>query len=477
MRKSKLFTLLSLLSEEEYKRFGRFIRSPYYGYNPHLSPLYKYISKYFPNLDSTKLNRELVFKKIFVGEAFDWNKLRKLMSALTQLTEEFLIVLELEKTPFQKRKWLAQALSNRGEFVMFDKETKHLLHKLEERPHRDINYFQERTDLLSRRYFHPEYKRYDKEDLTMQELTESLDSYFGLAKMRYGLEIKNRNKLFSINIEERFILALKQETQNGLLSKIPIFKIYSLLHSAISSQEEEEILAFEKDFFQNSMYLPRIDAQVIFFNGLNFFIRKLNQGSVNYYRKILNWYKLGLDRDLIIEKNIISETTYANIVVIACKEKEFNWADDFIEEYQSFLHPEIQEDVFLLNKCILSFYQDKFEEITFFISSHSFSPRFLPKIRLLEIQAIFGQYLTDSSYFEVLIAKIKAFDIFIKRTNVLSSESSKPYHKSIKLIESVANKLIKKEKKEAIILWLNDKGRNKDSNIKNWILEMLSWIG
>ncbi len=471
MQKSKLIKLLKSLNEEELKRLGRFIRSPFYGYNPNITLLYEYVRKYYPELNSSKLNREKVFAKLFPEEQFSWNKLKKLMTALSQLVEEFLITMELEQNDFQKRKWLNKALGRRQVYDAFDRGTTHLLEELEEGSNRNMDFFKEQLELLSDRYFHPKFNPYDKKDLSMERMGECLDSYFGLAKMRLGTEIMVRNRILGRNVEQRFLDSLRKEREKGWLSNNPTYELYQHLHSILEEAEGGDFENLNQLFFEKVHSLQRIDQQVLFFHSLNYIIRKVNQGNAEFSSKALEWYKLGLNQELLIEQGRMSETTFGNIVIFGCREKQFDWTKAFIEDWKQYLDPEILEDAFAFNMASWYFYQNEFEDTVSFLMSHSFSIPYQLKVRLTEIRAFFEQFLKDDSYYEVLIAKIQAFENFIKRNTFFSKNNLEPYLNCIRIIEKLTNKISKRERKHKIIEWLENKTRSRRVITKNWLFE------
>ena len=52
----------------------------------------------------------------------------------------------------------------------------------------------------------------------------------------------------------------------------------------------------------------------------NYGIRKVNQGDKSFERIALNWYKVGLDIGVLIDKRRMSMITFNNIAALAFKE-------------------------------------------------------------------------------------------------------------------------------------------------------------
>ena len=71
MKKIKLFELISTFDKVEWKRFGKFLNSPYHNSGRDFDTLYRLLHKYFPELNEKKLNNEYVYSKLYPGHKFD----------------------------------------------------------------------------------------------------------------------------------------------------------------------------------------------------------------------------------------------------------------------------------------------------------------------------------------------------------------------------------------------------------------------
>ena len=91
MQQSKLFTLLSGLEAAEFRWLHKFLKSPFYNTNEKILNLFLYIKKYYPDLDSPKLAKEITFQYLFPKQQFQAQKMRKLMHELATLVEDFMV--------------------------------------------------------------------------------------------------------------------------------------------------------------------------------------------------------------------------------------------------------------------------------------------------------------------------------------------------------------------------------------------------
>ena len=91
MKNNQLIKLLSALSPEELRGFSRFVRSPNGCVGQSPLKLINILKKYYPDFSSAAFQKEKVFRRLYPGQPFNNNLLRKACSRLKQLLENYLI--------------------------------------------------------------------------------------------------------------------------------------------------------------------------------------------------------------------------------------------------------------------------------------------------------------------------------------------------------------------------------------------------
>jgi len=90
MLSSSLTDILRSFSKKEIKEFGLFVESPYYNTSEATTKLYYEIIKFYPAFSSRNYDKEYLFSKVYRGGILKEDLLRKLLSNLIKLTNEFL---------------------------------------------------------------------------------------------------------------------------------------------------------------------------------------------------------------------------------------------------------------------------------------------------------------------------------------------------------------------------------------------------
>ena len=400
MQNRKLVKILKTLTQDEFRGLNRWLKSPFFNTNTHLIILYEYLRHYFPEFDSGKLNKEKVFAKLFPQLDFNKDKFAALLKRLTRLTEDYLIWLESEKEEFDRRKRLLKVYANRNLFDLYERARFRFLEDLEKLPYRDLEYYQTQIELHADFYFHPLNNKYDLEDDSLGKLMENLDAYFVLSKLSFTNEMKSHERILKKKYDVHFLKGI-EENQNIYQHNIPI-KLYTLLIKLFEENSTSDFEELETIFFMNIDQLSSKDRQRIYLYGLNYASRQLNTGKSIFSKKAFEWYRFGLQDDLLIQNGKVSEISFGNIVICGCREKEFEWTEDFLITYQGQLHAKRKEDVVQYNRGLIYFYKGEFEKAFNILTSYDFEYSFQLKVRLTTLRVLFEQFLMDSTYLRTI---------------------------------------------------------------------------
>ncbi|KAA3636792.1 MAG: hypothetical protein DWQ02_07645, partial [Bacteroidetes bacterium] len=412
MYKSKLIKLLSLLTPEESRMFYKFIRSVFYQNNANVVRLYEYLRKYYPDFPEKKLQKELVFEKLFPGRTYSLNTLAALMSKMVRLLQEFLLILDLRSDQFEREKRLVRIYGQRNQYDLFEKGTRELLDQLvsSETPSL-IN-----TIALNHQlYFHPLHNKYDPEDDSLENLMDALDQYFVLEKMRYGIALMSKQKILTHPYKWKLMEAVR-EGSSDIISPI-LFQLYTIAFALLEEKRSVNFKSFEKLFFEHIQDLDNRDKSLLYFTGLNYANGQVNAGKTAFSPIALKWYQDGLTNNLLLDNQKMDETTFGNIVTYGCREKEYAWTKNFISFYQVLLEDETREAVVTYNLALLHFSLQEFDKALAILNNYSFPEKDQPKARLTIIRTLFELFLKDQDYYDVLISNIRSFEMVISRNS------------------------------------------------------------
>ena len=173
MAESKIISYLEDMSSRERERFNQFVHSPYFNQHEKTRELLQII------LDTeNNIPREVLFEKLFPGDAFDEQQLYNVLSSLKKLYHQFLAVEYWTSEPLAQELATVSACFERNQFELMLNRSKLMEKMLDKYPHRDSHYYQIQFQLQHKLgYYHSNYvKRTDSSWL--QTMYDTLDHYF-----------------------------------------------------------------------------------------------------------------------------------------------------------------------------------------------------------------------------------------------------------------------------------------------------------
>lgn len=440
MQSTKIVKLLIILTPTEFRRFRKFLQSPFHTTNTNLLPLYEEFSKYHPDFTSPRLSRERIFEKAFPKTSFSAVRYNKLTYELTLLVEDYLLHLEIHRDDFRRRRMLNTIYGKRNQYEFFKKETKALLVDLEAIPFRDFEYYKAQSELNYEYYFHVLTPKHTLKDTAISELTTSIDRKLVLEKLRIASELKSRERTLATKYDIRFLEEILDENDAGFMEDNLSVGLFRLLFQLFEQDRQLEAFNRLKEGYSKAIQRLRNEDQSLFFvNLINFAAQQINSGDTAFYKEALDLYKLALEVDLLIESERMHEAIFANIVIMGCHEGEFIWVEKFIDNYQKYLDETIKPDVVTHSRGLWYFYQNDFHNAYDQFFNYNFSHVWQPSARNNLIRTLYELFLLDESYFDVLMAQMEAFERFLNRSKVLNDFTKTAYLNFIFVIKNLTN--------------------------------------
>ncbi|HRJ04817.1 MAG TPA: hypothetical protein PK605_10495, partial [Ignavibacteria bacterium] len=111
MQNSSITRTLKNFSKEEFKEFGKFVNSPYFNTSEATALLFDEIKKYYPLFNKKNYSRESLFAAVYGSREYRDDLLRKLISNLIILTEEFIFIHSIRKDSALKKITLLDSIN------------------------------------------------------------------------------------------------------------------------------------------------------------------------------------------------------------------------------------------------------------------------------------------------------------------------------------------------------------------------------
>ncbi len=361
MQNSKLLTFLKTFTKAELKAFGLFVKSPYFNTSKKVVQLYEYIRVAAPSFTARRLSKQKAFDYLYPNKPYKEILLLQLMSELVKLIEIFWVHEDIQKEALQKELQLIKIYRNKQLTPYWERARNRLADSINDLGTNDRYYYQFKLALDLHDAIENEKQR--NREPNLQNISNSIDYYYFVTKLKYYCKALNYQRFQSVNYEwlmiEELLITI-EEKQDALL-KIPAIAIY--YHGVKTLlQNEHTKIHFEKLkqlLHQHATRFDKGEIQNMFVLARNYCIRQLRKGSKKYLAEVFDLYKIEISQNLLLEEGKLSASTYKNITTVALSLKKFTWLEEFIYEYKW----AVNSETYNFNLAQLRFHQQKYQEV------------------------------------------------------------------------------------------------------------------
>lgn len=421
MKNSKLIGLLQTFDANEWRQFEDFVASPYFNNNENLIQLCTFLGRYAPGFSSSALTKEKAYKAVFPGTPFDARQMGYLMNYLIQLAEEFLSVQHYRRKNLQVKIDILAEYSRRE----LEKHYNFLYRKTKEeldsaRP--DAGQFEFRYSLAEVASQHFIRQRVRSFDPTLQNAVNALDELYFLRKLKYSIEMLNRQAIVSTDYELSFIDEV-QTYLSGRKVRPPLIDIYLHIYLSLANDSDEHFAQLILLIERHSDNIELAEKRIIYLYAINFCARKIRQGKDQYVHTVLGIYLRGIRDRSLFEDEYLSHWTYTNVVKLLLRQKDYEQAENFIKTYSDNLQPQSREDALHFNLAELYYQKEEYGEVLSHLSQLNFSDLFYH----MGSRTVLIKTYYESDEIESLLSLLASFSNFLRRNKKIAPGLKKTY--------------------------------------------------
>ena len=334
MYSTQLIELLKVLNKKELRKLREYLKSDYLNPNKEVRKLFLFIKKYAPEYTSARLNKKNVWHYLFGGQQFDNGRLNKVSHRLKRLTEDFLIIYDLQQNDLQKERLLLQSLENRNH-ADYSKKSKKIIKVISQKPENSksakdyLNLFELNYALWS----DVNTEKIGQDDLAFKESNTNLDTFYFLNKLKIILEYETSKGIIKNNFEmahQAEIIALIQN-HDAFRDSILVKLLLKALQM-VKSNKLEDYLPLKQLLFDSIGALPTNEVRDIWVLMNNFNIRHLGQRPTFFAKEGYYLFCFAEENDFLLENGRIRDIEYINASVVGFFSNEKQWAFDFLRD-------------------------------------------------------------------------------------------------------------------------------------------------
>ncbi|CAN5472066.1 hypothetical protein BH10BAC5_BH10BAC5_12540 [soil metagenome] len=414
MLSTSTIQILKSLSLKELKRFRDFIKSPYFNTTTALEKIFEVVLESRPNYDLDSLKYENISKVIFPTGEYKEKRIRNLYSEFGNLLRKFLGYEEMQSYKnYELDILIADAMTRKNLFEIAEKFIhKSLLNNESSVIIDDLNDLYKHRILCSTimintqefKHSHFDRLRVNYEALVTQFMRNAFtntDIYSSEYQTRSSDELSTEKKNeFSFNdaylqsLDINKFLNLLKQSNHKFYSYLKIH--YMLYYFSSNSINNEQFYELKNEIFKIIPNIHKDDAYVMILRMHFIICGKLLNTDKKFNNELFELGKFfcGLKifpNDSIVYMHLVFFTDlFTNAMIL----KEYDWAEDFINEFINYIGIEHRENEYNYCHGILNFKRGKFEESLNFFNevkplhiTHKVSIRYYMLMNYIELKA------------------------------------------------------------------------------------------
>lgn len=482
------FTLIKILkkfSRSEINEFEKFLNSPFYNNHSTIVKLYSELKKYYPDFDDIRLSKKQLFSIASQKKKYDDRLFRKYLSRINKLAEEYLNVLQMRSEPYRTEINILIQLYKRELDEVFNKKLNAVENIINKNGRLDSNYYQNLHHISRLKYnvkINDNYFKSFNEELFNS--SNYLLNYF-LSEASFLLnQIEINNYSFSITN--------KVNPLSTILNVSGINEYINILNKNKSIGFKDTILFLE--IIINDINLNSPSKGAAAFNNLNklfqqnsgkfsdemlsYILQRMNvfciieniKGVRNWDKELFKNYKLLIENNLLNSdgKKKITILDFRSILSVALKNKEYNWAENFITDNFKNIKDERMTDIRNYGTAILLFHKKMYSDSLDYITK--IKSKSLPVV--IDIYVLKMKIFYIQGYFDTAAAVADSFRHFINGNKLIGELLKITLNNFLKYYRKILIFRIKKDQKRLLRLKSELKKSN-NTRDKKWILEII----
>ncbi len=360
MRSTKIYKLLHDLPEDTRKQFALFVASPYFNPIPRLVLLLEILAQHLLRYKVRNLSEQDTFALLLPDQRYDQNRLRKDCSALVKLLMQFLAQQQFQNAQHLQGNFMLKGLYQHALDAFlpsyWEQVDADFIH--DATPAAELHEAMVEMGLIRYRYDLRQPSRDSDVDIdgliTQQELAH-------LIRKMELCYMQLNNRLVTGKGMQRDDAPFLAEVAAHLPLLPPKTQMYFHLHRCTMTPAlEEAYLAFKALLTASALDHDAQDE--MYTAALNYCARQLNAGQQKYLRETFDLYQELLGKQQAGAAPSLLSSHFKNIVVVASRLGEFEWARQFVAQYVPHLQGEFNRNAYHFSLGYIAFMQGQFPQ-------------------------------------------------------------------------------------------------------------------
>lgn len=408
---SKLWVTFQTMNFQERQRCSDWLEAPFHNVPAACKVYYQLLLKEFHDGKPPDKNR--LFLKVFPDRTYDDQMMRLLDSQLLKYLEKYLIFLHQENDPLDFL-WLK---SNLFQELKLTKNQQAVFHQisatLEKQNLRNADYHWHRYKLSYQKSLLTQHQQKDSGQ-ELQAHFELLDDAYISAILRQTCYLLANQSVYNTHFDLGVLPFILDYLKVRTRPLAPAIQVYLAYYRLITDpHQQENFYQFYHHLEHYHGLLPENEQRDLYLAANNFCIRQLNKGKKEFEQTALDIYKRILNKNLF--KEGMSYLTFSNIVALALKTGDLDWAERFILTHSAILLDEDREGSMALNLARLAYSRKDYSAALTLLQKADFRNL----LNHLVAKSLLIKVYYEAGEFETLDYQLTAMKAFLYRHKVM----------------------------------------------------------
>jgi hypothetical protein len=421
MKKNRFHELYQNLTAKTRKQFVLYVHSAFFNQNKNLRLLIEVIEQEYKAKKA--LDKKEIYARCFAPEPYNDLKFNNLISDLLQLLYDFLAQCRYQAEKDLQKQLLLHTLLDQEQVEPCNLHLERYAQMLDAQVWQDSHFWYhtyQLQDLQDQHLMSQEKRVYTPH---LQWRNDALDRFYQLEKVKIACDMASRNTAVNADYHCTFIEDITQwyENKPEELESFPVLRIYLAAYQMLKDKADAAYLQLKALLEAKLKVIPQQELRLLYTYVLNFAVLRINSGQTHYYQEILYLYKLLLQESILFKNGNLTQWTFTNIITAGIRTGDYAWTEQFIQEYQHYLAPDLRQNVYTYNLASLYFEKKDYAAALQTLHAVEFTDAFYHlSAKLIQLKSYF--LLGEQ---EALWALVNATRRFIQRNRQLSNYQKK----------------------------------------------------
>ena len=365
------------------------------------------------------VDKKQIHNQFFKNETFNDVKIRLMLSDLNLLAEKFLAAKEAIEDKDYIAKVNIRHLKNNGSEILLDKLVVRDKKRISKLKAKDDDYFQHLNFLFLESH-ETESLKTRTQSLHLPELVHSLQLKQMIETLRISCLCISHSIVSGIEYDLGYFKNMISQIKEAQLSENHTLKFFYFCYTTLTEPLNEERFDFMLTNLKEEIdCIDEKDAKIIYAIIINFCIRRINFGQLEYGEKTLQLYISGIDSKALLNQGQISKYTYRNIITLGIKCNQLDLSLHICENYKNLLTLKDRASSYAFAIATIAYARNEFG----IAQQNLMLVNFDDHLMNLAAKATLIKIFWDTNDFDLLSFHLDAMKIYVVRKKVIG------YHK------------------------------------------------